>query len=105
MFVDGALAALVVEEHAIAVLVFHQTSPYTDLPDVLFLERCRLHIQALGKSIDLGLIDPHITRRARATITAAGAFEFQAVFVPRLRGCSFFFRGLGHVIQFLREGL
>ena len=96
LFVDRALTAFVVEEHTIAVLVFHQATPDPDLPNVLFLERRWLHLEPLGKCIDFGLIHPHIAGSACATITAAGAFEFQAVLVPRLGGSSFFFGGLGH---------
>jgi hypothetical protein len=86
LFVHRTFTALVIEEYAVAIFVFVEAAADPDLPDILFLEFRRIHFEPFGEGVDFRLVDPHVSWRAGAAISAARAFEFQTVLIPRFSG-------------------
>jgi hypothetical protein len=75
-----------VEEDAVAIVEFYEALADADFADILRLERVDFDSHLGGEGGNVGLVDPHETWRARAAVAAGGAFEAEAVLVPRLVG-------------------
>jgi hypothetical protein len=61
---------------------FLEAVPIANPPAVFFQHVVARHLQMRGETIDLEVADPDVPRRARATVPALAAREFQTLGVP-----------------------
>jgi hypothetical protein len=80
--VNLAFSRFVVEENAIAIGKFLQTSANSNLASVLVLKSLDIHPNLARNRGNLFRIDPDESRPAGATVAAPAAFEFQAFGIP-----------------------
>ena len=83
-FVHRAFPGLRIKKDAVAVLVLDQAFSHTHISDVLGFKVGYRHVYLLGKLFDFFLVDPNVSRRSRAAISALSALESKAILVPRL---------------------
>jgi hypothetical protein len=91
-FVDAATACLRVEENAVAIGVFDQTSASSDVPNEFSFKTVQivLHADLLCDRFDFLLVDPNKSGLGpRAAIATSGALEGQAGSIPRKRWSMF----------------
>lgn len=92
--VNLTFSRLIIEEDAISIAEFLQTSANPDFSRILILEILDRQLNQFCDRVDFRLIDPHIARCARAAVAASGTGEFQPVLIPTLIGSLFFHSAL-----------
>ena len=85
-FVNFAFSRHIIEENAVAITEFFQAPANSDLARVLIIEFFNRQFNEVGDRLDFCFVNPNVTRRTGAAITATGTSESQSVIIPGLVG-------------------
>ena len=91
MSVNVAVSVGTIKKYAVAVGELFEAFADADFANKVSFKLFDFHLQSLSQVGDFLLVDPHVSRGARAAVTTSGALELQAVFVP-----GFFVSFFGH---------
>ena len=82
--VNAAFAAAAIEENAVAAVQFQKTAANADIADEPAFEQFDRQAQLRGDLLNLGLVDPNVSRGASAAIATARTCKTKSGRVPRL---------------------